>query len=347
MCLTTPRTGKTKRNNGSNPYPSRSYYNEARDHERGRMTGVERFDWRDCVGQYRLYYLVRSMHALAMLMCAMNVVARIVAAAFIFERAGLSDEAAAAFNTEGMDTRSNSDREEWQVKDSTAQEKTAGSFSAFRVLEAAILALMTGAFLLFFPACIVMFRRVERRLDGIMQEMNHRSDLGTVFLPYEFSPAGGAADGARSQVEMQVVEARAFLGQLKSAAAAQGMRFFLCLLLVLLALLVRSFFAVFIAIFYTNSKINTDCGKCGSCQSIERFMLEWYDNTPELFPLVASTCSTLPLMFSLWLMTTKEDRALMLNPGRFRTDAIALHPVQDEATARLGAERVRMGIELR
>ena len=52
-------------------------------------------------------------------------------------------------------------------------------------------------------------------------------------------------------------------------------------------------------------------------------------------------------MLSLWLMTTKEDRALLLNPGRFRTDAIALKPVEDEATARLNAERVRMGIELR
>jgi hypothetical protein len=61
------------------------------------------------------------------------------------------------------------------------------------VLEAALLAFMAGGFLLFFPACIVMFRRVERRLKTIMQEMSLRSDVGTVFLPYEFSPA--AADG--------------------------------------------------------------------------------------------------------------------------------------------------------
>ena len=72
----------------------------------------------------------------------------------------------------------------------------------------------------------------------------------------------------------------------------------------------------------------------------------WYTYSPEVFALVISTCSTLPLMLSLWLMMTKEDRALMLNPGRFRTDAIALQPVADEATARLNAERVRMGIQL-
>ena len=75
-------------------------------------------------------------------------------------------------------------------------------------------------------------------------------------------------------------------------------------------------------------------------------MYLWYSHMPEISILVVSTCSTLPLMLSLWLMMTKEDRALMLNPGRFRTDAIALQPVADEATARLNAERVRMGIEL-
>ena len=207
------------------------------------MTGVEKFDWRDCVGQYRLYYLVRSLHVLAMLLCGLSIVARVVAAAFGFEAAKLYDEAAAACNAEGTDTRSAADREIWNVAKSTSDGKTGEAVSASRVIEAAVLVLTAGAFLLFFPACIVMFRRVERRLDAIMQEMNHRSDLGTVFLPYEFSPA--AADGARSQVEMQVVEARAFLGRLKSAAAEQGMRFFLCLLLVLAALVVRAAFAVF------------------------------------------------------------------------------------------------------
>ena len=48
-------------------HASHSYYNEARDHD---DDGSKRFDWRDCVGQYKLYYLVRSMHAVAMLLCA-------------------------------------------------------------------------------------------------------------------------------------------------------------------------------------------------------------------------------------------------------------------------------------
>jgi hypothetical protein len=59
---------------------------------------------------------------------------------------------------------------------------------------------------------------MKSRLDSIKQEMNHRSDIGTVFLPQEFSPA--AADGEQIQLEMQVVEARAFLDRMKSAAVA-------------------------------------------------------------------------------------------------------------------------------
>ena len=308
------------------------------------MTGVEKFDLRDCAGQYRLYYLVRSLHVLAMLLCGITIVARVVAAALGIEATKFFDEAAAACNAEGTDTRSAADDEIWEVAQNTAFDKVNKPLAASRVIEAAVLVLTAGAFLLFFPACIVMFRRVERRLDVIIHEMSLRSDLGTVFLPYEFSPA--AANGARSQVEMQVVEARAFLGRLKSAAAEQGMRFFLCLLLVLAVLVVRAAFAVFTVVASIDSTRNLSCDFCGSCQSVRYLMGRWYGNSPELFPLVISMCSTLPLMLSLWLMTTKEDRALMLNPGRFRTDAILLQPVAGETTARLKTERVRMGIQL-
>jgi hypothetical protein len=219
--------------------------------------------------------------------------------------------------------------------------------------EAAIRVLMAVSFLLFFPACIVMFRRVERRLNNIIKEMSHRSDVGNVFLPYEFSPGGAQSqvemqDGAQSQVEMQVVDARAFLSRMKSAAAAQRMRFFLCMVLVLFALVAQAtiFFLVSLAIYVFNSSVNDDCGECEACQVVEYLISGWVDNTPEWFPLIVSTLTTLPLMFSLWLMTTKEDRELMLNPGRFRADSIALQPALCEASARLKTERVRMGIEL-
>jgi hypothetical protein len=59
-----------------------------------------------------------------------------------------------------------------------------------------------------------------------------------------------------------------------------------------------------------------------------------------------SLSSTLPLVFSLWLMTTPEDRALLLHPGRFCTERIALQPVQTEREEKLYAERLRLGINL-
>ena len=76
-------------------------------------------------------------------------------------------------------------------------------------------------------------------------------------------------------------------------------------------------------------------------------MIVWSENTPEVFPLVSSLGSVLPLLFSLWLMTTREDRALMLNPARFRTDAVALRSDENPTEARLKAERMRMGVDMR
>jgi hypothetical protein len=326
-------------------HASHSYYNDARDHD---DDGNRRFDWRDCVGQYKMYYLVRALHVVTMALCVLHVVARFVNVAHFAESARLQAEAAAACDAEGRDTRSLSDKQEWSERVLASQKNTAIAHAPAAVLEGAVLTVTAGGFLLFSPACIVMFRRLERKLHAIVQEMSLRSEVGTVFLPFEFSPE--ASDGARTQLEMTVVEARAFLGRMKSAAASQCRRFLLCLVLVLAALVIQALDALFTAFVHIHpffAKPNPSCDYCGSCQSIEHLMSAWYTGTPELFPLIISTCSTLPLLFSLWLMLTKEDRELLLHPGRFRIDAIALQPASDELSARLKAERIRMGIELR
>jgi len=228
------------------------------------MTGVKRFDWRDCVGQYRLYYLVRSTHLLATLLCVLIVVAWFVNVAYFAELAGLYDEASA----EGKDKLG----AEMIDKIKASLEKLNRVVGITLILEAALLAFMAGAFLLFFPACIVMFSRVERRLDTIIQEMNLRSDVGTAFLPYEFSaPASRTLD--RTQVEMPIVEARTFLGSMKAAAASQRNRFTLCLVLVLAALVVFASKQLFVVIFSITLKVNLDCAPdCGKCQTV-RFIL--------------------------------------------------------------------------
>ena len=73
----------------------------------------------------------------------------------------------------------------------------------------------------------------------------------------------------------------------------------------------------------------------------------WYYNTPELFPLIYSMCLTLPPVFSLRLMTTPEDRELLMNPSKFLSDRVSEDPTETKSQAKLRAERIRMGISLR
>jgi hypothetical protein len=204
---------------------------------------------------------------------------------------------------------------------------------------------VTAAFVLFFPASIVMFRRVERRLDNIVQEMGLRSDHGNVLLPFEFSPP--AADGSETQTELPIVEAKAFLLQIKSSAAAQRRKFMLCLFLVMSALLALTSHTMFFIAVASQAYPSPNCpDPCGSCQSLWFVMHTWYISVPEMVPLRVSLCLSVPLLFSLWLMTTPEDRALLMNPSKFLTDEINLHPVETESEARLRSERIRMGINL-
>jgi hypothetical protein len=51
-------------------------------------------------------------------------------------------------------------------------------------------------------------------------------------------------------------------------------------------------------------------------------------------------------VLALWLMTTPEDRALLLHPHKFRTEEMSLQLAETEIEARLRAERERMGINL-
>ena len=246
-------------------HASHSYYNVVRDNSIGRVTDSTgrvtletKFDWRDCIGQYALYYWVRSMHVIAMVICSLNVAARIVAAGFTAKEAEDTDKAAAATDAKtGSETESS--RGIWKsLRDDPNQE---AFILVSRVLECAALLLVLSGFLLFFPAIIVMFRRVERKLNVLILEMGNRSDVGTAFLPFEFSPR--AADGSETQKEMPIVEVRAYLRDIKASAAAQRWRFLFCLVLVAAALLVLASHALFIASFVSAVRNpNSDCGQC-------------------------------------------------------------------------------------
>jgi hypothetical protein len=110
----------------------------------------------------------------------------------------LFDEAAAACNAEGKDTRSPTAIQDWKTRDGASSGNREKALLATRFLEAFVLVSMAVAFQIFFPACIVMFRRVERRLAAMIQEMSLRTDIGSAFLPYEFSVS--SAEGSCTQV---------------------------------------------------------------------------------------------------------------------------------------------------
>ncbi len=327
-------------------HASHSYYNSARDHD---GDGSKRFDCRDCVGQYALYYLVRSLHVVAMLLSASNTIVRFVQVAFAAESASFYYQAADFCDAEGKLT----DNSNVIINDLVMPsiKRYFRAYSASRTVQTAVVLLIAFEFLLYFPAVIVMFRRVERRLDAAVQEMDLRPDYGSVFLPLEFSnsvreisdlTAAGGAGAASSQIKMDAGQARFFLGSIKAAAASQRMQFASCLIFVLLALFVMASFLLFQVLYAVGELYqNPACRVCGLCQSIEFLMSQWYSYTPELFPLITSLSSTLPLLFSLWLMTTKEDRLLLLRPSLFLTEQ-----VQRDTEARLKNERIRMGIEL-
>jgi hypothetical protein len=324
-------------------HASHSYYNVARDLNRTETSG-KKFDWRDCIGEYALYSWVRSMHVLAMVACSLHLVARWVVAGFRAEIAGILKQVAASTDVNGADTDTSKILRNRTLVD--AEDRTYKATATAGVIEAATLVFVASGFVLFFPTIIVMFHRVERKMRGLIMEMDNRTDVGNAFLPVEFLPR--EADGCVTQEEMPIVEVRRYLRDIEAAAALQRRRFVLCLVLVTAALVAIALRTVFVTSFYFKSKFNPACSVCESCQQVGFFMLIWYDRIflPEGFPLLLSLSSTLPLVFSLWLMTTPEDRALLLHPHRFLSERISLQPVQTEREEKLYAERLRLGINL-
>jgi hypothetical protein len=107
-----------------------------------------------------------------------------------------------------------------------ADDEVNKALAAAGVIEAATLVFVASGFALFFPTIIVMFRRVERKMQGLIMEMDNRTDVGNAFLPVEFLPC--EADGSMTQEEMPIVEVRRNLRDIE-AAAATAQRYHACM----------------------------------------------------------------------------------------------------------------------
>jgi hypothetical protein len=177
--------------------------------------------------------------------------------------------------------------------------------------------------------------------------MDLRPDNGIVFLPREFS-SQSETGAVGDQIEMPAGQARQVLGALEAAADAQKKRYLLCFAVMLLALLTQSTVYLLHSIIHSQSvKDNPNCKACESCQSVEYLYVAIFDSIPEFTILVDSVGLTLPLLFCLWLMTTKGDRALLMHPHKFISNET---PVQQDAAQDeqwLQGQRLRMGIDFK
>ena len=140
-------------------HASHSYYNQARD--RFRMANDGKFDFRDCIGQYRLYYMVRRLNQLALAICVCFIAVRIAAMAFGVRHADLLEQAATLCGSQGEATDA-SDVAFEQVND--AEAKGNRIESAQFLMQAAAFLLAFASFILFCPECLILFRRVENKV---------------------------------------------------------------------------------------------------------------------------------------------------------------------------------------
>jgi hypothetical protein len=301
---------------------SHGYYNEAR----GSYSRV--FDLRDCIGEYAMSRVLHILIAILLALTASGFIARLVAAVFRLKSAYFHDQAALECDSQGSLTNA-SMVEEAQSIEFAVMARTFYSVQA--ICEAAALLTLISAYLLFFPACIVMFRRVKIKLAKLIQETQHRPDSGIVLLPFEFSEPS-------MQTEISAGEARQFMQALSSASAQQQRHFMFALTVGLAGCIVRATLAILVCYAYIVPPLkNSSCGDCDSCQSDRWLVNQWFTRSPEVFIIVTSLSSTLPQIISFWLMVTKEDRFWLV---RRRNPIDNLSPRE----CKLLMEKHRMGI---
>ncbi len=338
-------------------HASHSYYIHARDLEgaaaRGQRQAVG-WEPRDCIGEYALAKWHRGIASAIFLLNVISVVARIALIVFRLQRAHMADLAAAACDAQGRATYKSwtymaleNGSTEFKVDSTeTAIEKSGDiATSVSRASEAIALFIMCGAYLIFFPVSIVMFSRVERRLAGVLQEMSHRTDIGDVFLPFEFSPQfsqDAEASSDVTQIQMEIGKARKFIGSLRDSAAKQRRRFFWTCTVMLIMLLASAVSAALRAYFAQYDKLNSGCGRCDTCQHINFIINQCLSHTSEISDPILSWLLLMPIVGTIWLMMTKLDRRQLFSNVLQRKQPSILD--LDENEMKDFAERLRMGI---
>ena len=123
-----------------------------------------------------------------------------------------------------------------------------------------------------------------------------------------------------------------------AVATAQRRRFVAACGVVLITFILRASFDLLKAYDSFNTSENPDCDICDPCQPDAFLIRIWLSYTPEFQAIVVNLSSSLPLVVSLWLMMTKEERAQLLST-QSRTD-------RDELEMRSAEARQHMAIDL-
>ncbi len=267
-----------------------------------------------CIGEYALEKLHRAISKAVALASVAGVLALVVAAAYCVKIAVVTDQVAAMCDAQGNDTNSSI-----ALFNDTVNLNSMSDYAAAvqAVLEAIVLVVMSAAYMVFIPVCLSMFGRAERRLIRILGQIEYKLDHSVVLLPPQYNPQAARGAAAGAEIRMRCDKAKELLKSTLAAATAQRRRFVSACSIVLLTFLLRASFDLLYA--YANVDItrnsNRLCGLCDPCQSDQWLINVWLGFTPEFQAIVVALSSPLPLVVSLWLMMTKEDRMLLAFPA--------------------------------
>ena len=230
--------------------------------------------------------LFRAMTVAVIVCNAAIMIAYDIAGAYELRVADLHRRAAAACDDQGNDTFSSLALNQQAI----AVVTQIGHAEAVQsVSEAAVLLIISIAYLVLVPFSIIMFRAAERLAARMLLSATDRSDN---------------RDKALMEVRRDVIVADTM-----HAAAEQRQRLVAACCVVLVTYPIRAAYDFLQAYAAVNMSLDPACCQCCSCQSQQYLVSRWLMYTPQFQPIVVALSSPLPLAVSMWLVTAAHTRA--------------------------------------
>jgi len=244
------------------------------------MSGVRR-RW---LSDRALPNVYRVMAGAVVVGSVVSMVAAIVAGADDVQSALLADQAAAACNAGSNACNATNSPRAWATR---TEARTAASVQAGS--EALTLLLVSVAFLVIVSWSVALFRMLER---VAARALLSNSD--------GWNMKASEANAAR------------IVADTMQAAAEQRWRLTSSCVIVLVTFPVRAAYDLLHAYATFNDAFNPACGECDSCQLTPILVNSWLHYTPEFRSIAVALSSPLPLVLSLWLLTSVHARVRLI-----------------------------------